>query len=213
MFTLGLGASLQDILSKGLEIFFQFYFQTGTITEVGTTNIDAKGIALEFGLKYAFDSSLRPWIEGKVDLLSGDDGTGATDDEVEAFLSYESVSDLMILDNPYFGLDWDTNVLVFKFSGGVAFSAGAGKENVRLSAVFGLAKTDEDVTFGLVTEDKLGTELDIKLDYDYSKQVTLEAGGAFLFGSDILEQAGGGSTDPDADSNAMLFWWGVRAKF
>jgi hypothetical protein len=211
--TIGLGASLQDAFAKGLEIFFQVYFQTGSVTEVGTTSIDAGGFAFEIGVKYVFESSVHPWIEAKLDILSGDDGTGATDDKVDAFLSYESVADLMILEDQYFGADWDTNLFAFKFSGGVALSTGTGKDNLRISGIIGLCKTDEDVTFGAVKEDALGTEFDVKVQYDYSKQVTLEAGGAFLFGSDILELSGGGSANPNADDSSMLFWFGIRGKF
>ncbi len=213
LYTVGIGASVKDIGVKGLELFGEAYFQGGKVGTLGTTSADAGGYAFELGVKWVGEGDLMPWIEGKFTYYSGDKDQTATDTDVDAFMSYEHHDDLMILQSDFYGMNWNTNILAFIISGGASFSVGSGKSNLHLKGVVGITKTAQDVTFGINTEDKLGNEFDAVLTYDYSKQVTVDAGAAFLFGSKILESLGGGSTNDNADQSSMLFTIGVNAKF
>jgi hypothetical protein len=209
MYTVGGGATVRDLGMKGLELFGEFYFQAGEVT----LDTDAGGFALEIGAKLMFEHDLQPWVEAKLTMQTGDDDQTAGDQDVDAFLSYEHHDDLMILQSDFYGADWDTNFFGIIISGGVALNVGQGKNNLRVWGVIGLCRTMEDVAFGATNEDALGNEVDIRAAYDFSKQVTIDAGIAMLFGSDILELSGGGSADPDADDSSFLFTWGVSGKF
>ena len=57
-------------------------------------------------------------------------------------------------------------------------------------------------------KDALGTEFDIKATWQYSKAVAIDAGLAFLFGSDILE-----GITVNRDKSANLFTLGISGKF
>jgi hypothetical protein len=209
LFTFGIAASLDDILTEQLEIFFDVYFQSGSIG----SNVDSTGFAAEIGAKYVFASDSKPWFEFKLDFLSGDDDQGGGDDENDAFLSYESVADLMIIEDPIFGLNWNTNLFIIKVSGGTSFSVGSGVNNLSLSAILGFGKTSEDVQLGSGPEDAIGTEFDARISYMPHKQVSFDAGVAFLTGSDILEGLLGGSGVPEADDSCILFTVGVKGRY
>lgn len=213
MYTIGIGASLHDLGMKGLELFGELYFQGGKVGNAGTGSADAGGFAFEIGGKWIGEGDLAPWVEGKLTLLSGDDDQTGTDSDVDAFLSYEHHDDLMIIQGDFYGLNWNTNLLAFIVSGGASFSVGNGKGNLRVWGVLGICRTAEDVAFGTTNEDALGNEFDVRMAYDYSKQVTIDAGIALLFGSDILEFGGGGSANANADDSSTLMTIGVTAKF
>ena len=213
LYTIGLSASVKDMGMKGLELFGEIYFQGGKVGSVGTTSASVGGYAFELGGKWIGEGDLMPWIEAKFTYYSGDKDQTATDNDVDAFLSYEHHDDLMILQSDFYGMNWNTNFLAFIISGGASFSVGSGKSNLHLKGVIGITKTSQDVTFATIKEDKLGNEFDVVLTYDYSKQVTVDAGAAFLFGSKILQDLGGGTGNPNADDSSMLFTIGVNARF
>ncbi len=209
LFTFGIAASLDDILTDRLEIFFDVYFQNGSIG----SNVDSTGFAAEIGAKYVFEGASKPWVEFKLDVLSGDGDQGAGDKENEAFLSYESVADLMIIEDPFFGLNWNTNLFIIKVSGGTSFSVGSGVNNLALSAIVGFGRTSEDVQLASGPQDAIGTEFDARVSYMPHKQVSFDAGVAFLSGSDILEGLLGGSGAAGADDTCILFTVGVKGRY
>jgi hypothetical protein len=213
IFTGGAGASLKDAFTKGLEVFFEFYYQTGQLLEIGGQSVDLQAYAFNIGFRFAFESSMKPWVEAQILLLSGDSDQSAGDTDVESFLSYESRNDLMILMSQFYGLDWESNFLGILLSGGLSFNVGSGTENLHLTAVLGIMRSNEDVLMPDGPTDKLGNEFDATASFDVNKQVQIVAGVAALFGSDILEGLGGGSNDPDAEDSSFLFHWGVHARF
>lgn len=219
MFTLGVGASIKDLGMPGLELFGELYFQGGTIGSTGVAanhdTVDVGGVALEIGAKYTVGGELMPWVEFKITYMSGDDDQTAGDTDCDAYLSYGNHADLMIIEDSFYGFGWNTNELGVKVSGGVALSVGGGKNNFRIWGILGLCTTVEDVNFGPVVgnEKALGTELDARFAYDFSKQVSVDGGIGLLFGSKILEESLGGSADPDADDASMLFTVGITAKW
>jgi hypothetical protein len=213
VYTIGCAASLMDLLLKQMEIFFEIYFQTGQVGSLGGQDIDLQSMAFEIGFKHVFESDLKPWVEAKVTYVSGDQDQTAGDTDVDSFLSYEYHDDLVILQSQLFGIDWDANFVAFVFKGGVTLSVGSGKDNLALAAAVGIFRANEDVTLPDGPEDALGNEVDVRVTYSASRQVTIDAGIAMLFGSEVLEGLGGGSNDPDADDSSFLFHWGVMGRF
>ena len=113
----------------------------------------------------------------------------------------------------YFGVDWDSNYFAIKLSGGIPLQIKVQNDLV-VSAILGITKTNEDVAFGVLgNEDALGTEFDVRARWAVTKQAALQAAVGFLFGSDILENSLGGSADPDADDSAILYTIGADLRF
>ena len=202
--TIGAGASLKGLGGmEGLEVFAEFYFQSGDIGSSG----DAGGSAFHLGGHYDLQGDSAPWVELQFTIMSGDDNLA--DNDVDSFLSYENVNDLLIIENQLFGFNWNTNMTTIKISGGMSFTAGGGaKNNISLSGILGICKTSEDVGAAPNDTDKLGTEFDVKLTYWFSKAVSFDVNLGFLSGSDVLELV----TLPSEDS-ASVFTVGMTGKF
>ena len=204
--TIGGGASLKGLGGmEGLEVFGEFYFQSG---DVGTG--DAGGTAISIGAHYDLQGDSAPWVELQINLLSGDDDP--LDGDRDEFMSYENVGDFLIVEGNLFGANVGTNMMAIKIMGGLAFTAGGGeKNNVTLAGGLGIFTASEDIAVGgsVGTTDEIGTEFDVKLSYWYSRAVSLDANVAFLFGSEVLE----GATAPDDEDTTMLFTLGVSGKF
>jgi hypothetical protein len=227
VFTFGVGADLR-MLDGNLELFAEVYFQFGDagtndgggpiipgVVNAGDT-AKAKGIAFNLGAQYTIPNN-PIWFGGTITYLSGDKDTTA-DKDVNNFLSYENVNDLMILEDMYLGFDWDTNYMAFKINGGFALSVGAGKENLRLSLMIGIARTNKDVQFAVAnggTTKKLGNELDLKAEWILTKQASLNFGVGFLFGSEVLENSmdTAGAVASKSEKNAILYTLGAMLKF
>lgn len=215
VFTFGGGADFK-LMDGNLDVYGEFYVQFGEAGEIflKTDEAKANGTAFQIGATYTIPNN-NIWLGLNLTYFSGDgDAVASADDSVDRFMGYESISDLLILEDMYFGFDWDSNYMAFKFSGGVALSLGAGKDNLRLSAIVGFARTVEDVAFSaVINEDALGTEVDLKAQWVLTKQASLNFAVAFLFGSDVLEQSMGGAGNPDAEDNASLFTFGADLRF
>ena len=205
--TIGGGASLKGLGGmNNLEVFGEFYFQSGDIG----TNGDAGGTAINIGGHFDFESDMAPWLEVSLTLLSGDDDPLDTD--VDQFLSYESVNDFMIVESNLYGFNLGTNYQAIKIMGGLSLTSGGGdKNNVGLSAGLGIFTASEDIAAGgtVGNTDEIGTEFDVKLTYWYSRAVSVDVGFAMLFGSEVLE----GATAPEDEDSTMLFSVGVGGKF
>jgi hypothetical protein len=145
-----------------------------------------------------------------IDFRSGD-GDDGTDDTVDSFISYEGVNDLLILEDQYFGLDWDTNSLIFKIMAELPLQIKA-KNDLVLSAILGIARTTEDVQFAS-GEDALGNELDVRARWNVTKQAGLQAAIALLFGSDIMEEEIGGSAASESDDSSLMYTLGADLRF
>ncbi len=204
--TIGGGASLKGLGGmEGLEVFGEFYIQSG---DIGTSG-DAGGTAFNLGGHYDLQGDSAPWVELQFTILSGDDDPLDTD--VDQFLSYENVNDFMIIESNLFGANVGTNYTAVKLMGGLSFTAGGGdKNNVSLSGGLGFFTATEDINVGgtIGNTDELGNEFDVKLTYMYSKAVSIDVAVAFLFGSEVLE----GNT-VDTEDSTSLFMVGLNGKF
>lgn len=205
--TIGGGASLKGLGGmEGLEVFGEFYVQSGDIGSSG----DAGGTAFHLGGRYNLQGEGNPWLEVQFSMLSGDDDPLDTD--ADQFLSYENVNDFMIVESNLYGINIGTNLTAIKIMGGISFTSGGGeKNNMTLSGGLGIFTLSEDVNVGgtIGDTDELGTEFDVKLTIAYSKQVSIDAGVAFLFGSEVLE----GATAPEDEDSTSLFMLGLNGRF
>ena len=211
--TIGGGVALNGLM-QGVELYGEVYFQTGTAGQDGAdADVDAGGLALRVGGQWTMDSSINPTIGAEITMYSGDDD--GTDGDVDRFMSYESVNDLMIIEDMYWGFDIDSNYMAIKINGGVSLSVAGGQNNLDLTVMLGFVTAQEDYIFvvGVTEEDAIGNEIDIKASWHLNSQVSLNAGVAFLVGSDILEEAMGGAGNSDSDDSATLFSLGVAASF
>ena len=216
LFTLGVGGDLRGWV-PGLELYGEFYRQFGNVGSIAGETLHAGGWALQAGGEYHLpDGGINPWFGLNLTFFSGDSDQSAGDTRVDAFLSYENVNDLMILEDQFFGMDIDTNYWAVKPQAGCALTVGSGalKNNLALSLSMGFAKCAKSIDFGAAgKKDDLGFEMDLKCAYSLSKQATVKLGAGALFGSDVLEQSLGGSGDPDASKRAFVWSLGVDARF
>ena len=215
--TFGIGADVKS-LAEGLEVYAEVYFQFGQAGEnaVGDT-IRANGRAAQAGVEYHLKSENDIWFGINFTWMSGDDDTSASDNKASRFVGYENIHDLMILEDQYFGFDWDSNMSVVKLMGGASFSVGGGKNNLEVSAILGNARTAKKVGFTGTTETsrKLGNEIDAKVSWHLNHQASLSLGVGYLFSSDVLEKSmdATGYTAKQSLNNAWMYTLGVDVKF
>lgn len=200
VYTVGGGTSLKVL--QGLEVFGEGYFNFGKAGELNNnTNVKAKGRAFQGGVewRHTLGNPMPIWFNFTYFYLSGEDSTNPANDEAGKFASFENVNDLMILEDRYFGFDWDSNYTGFKIKGGTKVSVAA-ENDLDITLIVGITKTSEDLNGPAgTTIDKLGNEVDVRLNWSLNKQFQLRFSGAYLFGSDILE-AGltiGGASSPE----------------
>jgi hypothetical protein len=209
------GAAANLAFQGGIEVFGEFYLQTGEVGRDAAGNeVDAKGNAFMIGGRWTSASEGKMWLEVSFTMLSGDDD--GADEEVNSFVSYESVNDFLIVEDVFFGLDVDTNLTAFKIMGGMSFGMAGGKDNVELQVGVGFFKTSEDVVKSNDAgqeDDALGTEIDVKIKYHLSKQAALGLNFGILTGSDLLEDMGGGAAADTADDSAWLLSLGFDVRY
>lgn len=184
LYTLGGGITLHGLVD-GLELYGEIYFQFG---DAGPS-LDAGGLGTQIGAEYRFTEH-GIFLSANFTYVSGDDD--ALDSDLDSFVSYENVNDLLILEDPWFGIDLDHNYLSVKIGGGVSFL----ENKLELSILAGFNKLLEDVA----AEDDIGHELDVRARLLASKQLSFRTAIAFLFGSDVIEKLG------TEDEDRMFLW-------
>jgi hypothetical protein len=216
VYTVGGGGSLR-FMDGALEVYAEGYMQFGKVDEDATgSDIDAAGTTFQVGLqwRHAVGNPMPIWAGINFTMISGDgDDAASADDEANRFSAYESVSDLMILEDQYFGYDWDSNMQIVKINAGIALSFAGGKDNLELSAIAGFATAAEDVVTATGGEDAIGNEFDFKVKWLMSKQAALTFAVALLTGSDILEEAMGGAAGVQAEDSAYIWTFGADLRF
>ncbi len=233
MFTVGGGLVLKEVGMPGLEIYGEAYFQFGDVGRndpdgpggaMQDEDIEAAGRAFQIGAQFTHmaGNPMPVWIGANFTWISGDEDNPPgpqNDDEVGRFLSYENISDLLILEDMYFGFDIDSNYTVFKLNAGVTLSVAGGQNNLDLELWLGFAEQTEETVFSgppTFKEDQLGTEIDVKAKWRLSKQATLTGAVALLTGSDLLEKSmeeDGPAARDEADDSALLYTLGIDLKF
>ena len=211
VFTYGGGVDWRGV--ESFDIYGEIYFQNGWNNgpAAGVTPVKVGAWAFQVGARYDIASDLKPWVEANLTYFSGD-GDAVANGKSSAFLSYENVHGLLILEDMYLGFDWDSNYRAIKISGGIALNAGT-KNNLKISTVVGLTQTVKTVRFAGDFTHKPGNEIDLKVAWEMTKQVVIDAGVGFLFGSKVLENSMGGPGAPDAERHTVLFTLGTDLRF
>jgi len=201
--TVGLGFNFVGIADvQGLDIFGEGYWQFGKVD----TSIDAKGYAGQIGAKYTFAVDASPYIGAKYLYIRGDKDTT---NDYEGFLSYENNNEYLVLNsNVGFGVEDSSYGLRL-----IGLSCGATipvqKEQVlRPELLVGFAKYDKKDGYH---EDDLGCEIDAKLAFDYTKNLTFEFICGYLFSSDVLKNYTSGYSWHD--DKALAATLGANLKF
>lgn len=212
IFTYGGGLDWKGL--TGFDLYAEAYYQNGWNNPGTLAPLLRVGAwAGQVGMEYLLPTDTKSWIGVNLTYYSGDGRANGTS---RTFASYENIHDLLILEDMYLGFDWDTNYRAIKVAGGVATNAG-GQGNLRFSAILGLCQTAKAVHFSTIATPenthKLGNEVDVKADWDVSKQLTLSAGVGYLFGSEVLRDSLGGAGAPGAASRTILFTVGTDLKF
>jgi len=196
------------------DLYGEIYLQTGTSGVGGVTpTVDVSAYAYQVGIEYVVPGDAKSWIGVNLTYFSGDSEANS---KSAAFASYENMHDLMILEDMYLGFDWDTNYRAIKIAGGFSTNAG-GKGNLRFAGIIGLCQTAKAVQFSTIpvpeNTHKLGNEADITAALDFTKQLTLNAGVGYLWGSRVLEDSMGGQGVGNASLHTILFSIGTDVKF
>ncbi|MBI4244048.1 MAG: hypothetical protein HY606_08165 [Planctomycetes bacterium] len=214
----GAGTKLGTVVPN-FTFFGEAYWEFGDLVEAKATSatvddIEINAYAFNVGAKYSFTSEVKPWVEVSMIYVTGEDDSSSTNgdlsknksatanDDSSEFISYESNNDFLIVENQLFGLDIDNNYWGLKFKGGIT----SGK--VSLTGKLGLFQMIEDVLVGSSEEDKLGTELDLLVEYMLNESASFTAGLGYLFGSDVMELY-----TSDTDDKDYLFMVGTKIKF
>jgi hypothetical protein len=193
IWTLGLISGAEFSFDKMglLRVYLQAYRQFGRAGEVVIAGnprvLTAKGMAFSVDAKYIFERlRTRPWIKISYLYCSGDPSN--LDSSEERFLSYESIKEFLIIEDGYFGLDIDTNYKAIKFGCGI--KAG----DAELSMFFGNFRFVENLPIsplsppeGLEATNDLGSELDLEVSFKLTKDLSLRARYAMLFGAEALK--------------------------
>lgn len=219
LFTIGVGADLRDFLIKGLEVYGEFYIQAGKAGEVvvgaSEESIDANGRAAQIGFEYhhVVGNPMPVWFGLNLTYYSGDgDDAADNDDEVDRFASYENINDLIILESMYYGFDVDSNYRVFKINAGTRFTVRR-ENDLKVDVMVGIARQNENSTFGTSTEDALGNEVDVRAQLDLTQQLLIKFSFAYLAGSDLVEESLRAGGSPDPEDSAWIWTLGTDVRF
>jgi hypothetical protein len=207
VFTYGGGVDYRGVTN--LDAYVEFYFQNGRNSAVAPIRVG--GYCFQVGAQYSFSGSLKPWVAANMTYFSGD-GSATADRKSSAFNSYENINDLLILEDMYFGFDWDSNYRAFKVSGGIGITT-INEADLKIWTMIGIGHTAKGVRFANETTRKLGNEIDLRVDWGMAKQFSLNLGVGFLFGSKVLEDSMGGPGAKDSSRQSFLYSLGMDMKF
>jgi hypothetical protein len=210
-------AGVLTMFEGAIEIVIEGYGQTGKVAETpASASINAAGYAVSVGVtwRHLVGNPLPIRFGANYFRISGDGDTNPEDKQVNRFGAYESINDLMILEDHYLGFDWDSNYTGVKIFGGAAFSAFADKD-LDVSFIVGITRAAAAVGTGASRSDELGNEIDVKFKLKIGRPLTLELAVAYLFGSQVLKNAmnqGGGGPNANASESTVLFLLGFDLK-
>jgi hypothetical protein len=216
IYTVGGGSSLK--LMEGLEAYLEAYTQMGQAGQLASKQrVAAGGHAAQAGVEwhYTVGNPLPFWAGLNFTHISGDstDPADANNRKASRFAAYEGVNDLMILEDPFYGFDWDSNYQAVKVSGGASFTASR-ENDLDVMFVVGVTRAVNRVSVPTGgTENKLGDEVDVKATWHMTNQLALKVSLAYLWGSTLLEKCMGGIGNPNARDHAFLFVLGWDLSF
>lgn len=192
IYNLGGGADLYLMRADAglFEIFGEGYAQRGDFlrnaADLGGRDVRQSSWAFNSGARYGIEgSSLKPWVEGGYTYVLGD--VNPNDNSNRDFVSYEDNDLSLIVEENDYGLDVDSNYQAMRGIAGfrwdwVADDAIPDDVGARVSYhYFELARNGGGVR-------KIGDEIDARLDWMYSENLTVGFAAGWLF--DIESLAG-----------------------
>lgn len=213
--TIGFGFNIGSLgAMPALSIHGDYYQQSGDAGRTSaTTTLDAGGKAWRLGVVWQ-DAAManKPWLSLAYWSISGDDNS--TDSDEDRFFSYENVGrdngGFLIMEDHEFGLDVDNNYKSIRLGLGVS------ADKVKLSLMYGMFTALEDtpaigsaaLTGGRTRDDGLGSELDLKLTYEYSAALKFDFVLAMLQSADALN-----NYTFDQDDKIRMFMFGTTLSF
>jgi len=207
IYTFGGGTSI--MIMKGLEIYGEGYIQAGKagILNLGGGRVAAAGRAAQIGAEwhYVVANPLPFWFGANFTHITGCDSDDPNNRRASRFAAYEGTADLMIIEDPYYGFDWDSNIQALKVSGGLSLDIASDKPDLDLVLILGFTKATAAVNTPGGPAHGLGNEVDFKATWHMTKQFALKASFAYLWNSALLQQAMAGLGNPNAADHAWLF--------
>ncbi len=187
-----------------LELYGEGYFETGDFT----ATIDQKSTFGGFvGGRFTFAGNLSPYIDLSFWYLTGDNGSVATKNE--DFVSHRYLGNSsLLLENNFYGFDVKSNYWAIKAEAGLKANLRREKD-FSASVLYGFFKVVEEATGA---PDDLGSELDVRLGWDYNDSLSFALAGGFLFGSDVLDVVPGLAAG-DVGDTANIILFETRLKF
>jgi hypothetical protein len=213
--TIGFGVDYFGAVPN-LELYFEYYNQTGTLSNVGfdanglTKDVDQAASAYRLGGRYDFvDMSVKPYVDLSMWNVSGGDDSAsytvgsAKYTENNHFISYENSQSTLILEDSLYGLDLDSNYNAIKIEAGIKTSLKLGGNpmplNVKMligqftldnAPLTNSAGPDGKFFTGddvlKAADDALGMEIDITATLKYSDNVNFMLGLGMLTGGDFF---------------------------
>jgi hypothetical protein len=228
VWTIGAGI---DYFFDGWELYGEIYGQWGNYGELNPQTasveweeIDHNAFAGRAGVKYNFQAAHNPWLEGAFWYITGDDADLDDDSpDNEDFVSYEDVDDFVIVEDNLLGLDIDSNYYAFKVKGGLTFGLRDADDTALIFQYGYFHLTEEPDRAGVARanadlniDEDLGSEIDLKINWAYSKSLSLYFLTGFLFGADFFE-ADDGTVNNEAyeieDDDMWVIGIGTELKF
>ncbi|MEM7166790.1 MAG: alginate export family protein [Planctomycetota bacterium] len=187
LFTLGGGGST-TLMDGALKLYGEAYGQFGSYAEMSGSagDIDQEDAFAVFGgARFTMlDTVYQPYIDVSYWEISGDSNT--TDGNNENFVSLEGNNDTLIVEDGYYGFDIDTNYRAIKVRGGFT---PADWDRLRVEVLYAFFELqDNNGTLGAPssTQDKIGDELDIVVDFFATEYLTFRVATGGLFDPDAL---------------------------
>jgi hypothetical protein len=215
IWTYGAGCNFLSAFNvAGLDLGAEVWFQSGD----ARTGVDAQGYAYRLDVTYTFQNvAIKPWVRGGYWFYRGDKTSSAKKDE--GFYSYEGNNEFIIVENNYFGLDWDNNYSAIKFGAGLSYELPtAAKQVLNVSMLVGIFNMDQKVKAApgisdKLASDNLGDEVDLNFSLAFTKDLNVYLAVAYLFGSDYMKDKRTCYPGVKKEDSAEAFAFGANLKF
>ncbi len=199
IWTIGIGAnySWSDdpkvyIVESYGELLFQFGEYEATSKEPFGHTQDQDHLALGgyVGTKFTYQKSeWMPFFDISFWYISGDDGDSKRKENHD-LVTYEDIDSTIILEDNDYGMDIDSNYWAIKFKTGVSLKP-ITKEEMRFEVLYTHARA---LDVGKGKSKAMGDELDFRLTWEYTSDLTFSIVAGFLFNSsyckDLYDELG-----------------------
>jgi hypothetical protein len=175
------------------ELLFQFGEYAGKNRAPAFTLRDQQHLALGTygGFKFAYQASpFKPFLDVSAWYISGDDDDPSAKKNRD-LVTYENIRSTLIMEENDYGLDVDSNYWAVKIEGGVSLTPLL-KEEVRLKLLYAHFETIDAPPH---RTHRLGEEIDVRLSWEYSSDLSFALNTGILWNSahfkQVLDEVGG----------------------